>query len=91
VNVKASDIGKKLPAMKKAAVISARDSMGNLLSIDQVVKVISGPLKGYIGSIRHYDRNYLFMYNKEFNQSNGIFVESCRNVTMLGAGYTKGD
>jgi len=31
------------------------------------------------------------MYNKEFNQSNGIFVESCRNVTMLGAGYTKGD
>jgi hypothetical protein len=29
--------------MKKAAIISARDSMGNLLSIDQVVKVISGP------------------------------------------------
>lgn len=77
--------------MKKGAVISARDSIGNLLSIDQVVKVISGPLKGIIGSIRHYDRNYLFMYNKEFTQSNGIFVESCRNVTMLGADYTKGD
>lgn len=91
VNVKTTDIGKKIPAMRPGGIISARDSKGNNLAIDQVVKVISGPLKGTIGPIRHYDRNYLFLWNKEFVQSNGIFVESCRNVAILGAEFMKGD
>ena len=47
-------------------------------------------MKGTIGPIRHYDRNYLFLWNKEFVQSNGIFVESCRNVVILGAEFMKG-
>ena len=53
--------------------------------------MINGPLKGTIGPIRHYDRNYLFLWNKEHVQSNGIFVESCRNVKILGAEFMKGD
>jgi len=53
--------------------------------------VINGPFKGTIGPIRHYDRNYLFLWNKEHVQSNGIFVESCRNVKILGAEFMKGD
>lgn len=77
--------------MRPGSIISARDTKGNNLAIDQVVKVQSGPHKGTIGPIRHYDRNYLFLWNKEFVQSNGIFVESCRNVAILGAEFMKGD
>lgn len=61
------------------------------MAIDQMVKVVSGPNKGTIGPIRHYDRNYLFLWNREFVQSNGIFVESCRNVEILGRDFVKGD
>lgn len=42
VNVKTTDIGKKIAAMRPGGIISARDSSGNNLAIDQVVKVISG-------------------------------------------------
>ena len=42
------------------------------------------------GPIRHYDRNYLFLWNKDFFQSNGIFVESCRNIEIMGADFVKG-
>lgn len=52
--------------MRAGGIISARDSFGNNLAIDQVVKVINGPHKGTIGPIRHFDRNYLFLWNKEF-------------------------
>ena len=77
--------------MRKGRVISARDSKGNNLAIDQVVKIVNGPFKGLTGPIRHYDRNYLFLWNKEFVQSNGIFVESCRNVEILGSEFMIGD
>jgi len=56
-----------------------------------MVRIATGPFKGTIGPIRHYDRNYLFLWNREFVQSNGIFVESCRNVEILGADFVKGD
>lgn len=77
--------------MRSGAVIQARDKVGNSLAIDQMVKVVSGQNKGTIGPIRHYDRNYLFLWNREFVQSNGIFVESCRNVEILGRDFVKGD
>ncbi len=77
--------------MRKGSVIQARDKGGNNLAIDQVVRIVSGPFKGTIGPIVHYDRNYLFLWNKEFVQSNGIFVESNRNVEILGAGFLKGE
>ncbi len=91
VNVKTTDIGKRIPEMRKGSVIQARDKGGNNLAIDQVVRIVSGPFKGTIGPIVHYDRNYLFLWNKEFVQSNGIFVESNRNVEILGAGFLKGE
>jgi len=55
-----------------------------------MVKITSGPLKGISGPIRHYDRNYLFLWNKEYVQTNGIFVESCRNVIILGSEFMVG-
>lgn len=43
------------------------------------------------GPIRHYDRNYLFLWHKDFFQTNGIFVESCRNIEILGSDFVKGE
>ena len=91
VNVKTSDIGKKISAMRPGAVISCRDSKGFNLAVDQVVRVTQGQYKGYTGPIRHFDKSYLFMWNKDFVQSNGIFVELCRNVEILGADFMKGE
>ena len=42
--------------------------------MDQVVKVVEGPQKGLNGTIKHGYRHYIFLWNKEFVQSNGIFV-----------------
>ena len=55
-----------------------------------MVKVRDGPNKGISGPIRHGYRHYLFLFNKEFVQSNGIFVEDCKNVIILGAEFMKG-
>jgi len=88
-NIKIIDLGKKLPDMKRT--LGARDSQGNALALDQMIKVIQGPFKGTIGPIKHGYKNYLFLWNKDFVQSNGIFVESCRNVMILGAEFMKGN
>ena len=41
------------------------------------------------GTIRYVIKNYLFLYNKEFRLTNGIFVEQSRNVLILGAEHLK--
>lgn len=66
VFVKTADVGKKVTQMRPGAVIQARDKNGNSLSIDQMVRVTEGPHKGMFGPIRHYDRNYLFLWHKDF-------------------------
>ena len=55
-----------------------------------MVKITAGQFKGYIGPIRHCYKNYLFLWNKDFVQSNGIFVENAGNVVILGAEFVKG-
>jgi len=84
VNIKTSDIGKRIPQMKPGSSINARDKSGHNLAIDQMVKILDGPNKGINAPIRHYDRNYIFLWHKQFVQSNGIFVEACNNVEIRG-------
>jgi transcription elongation factor len=79
-NIKIVDLGKKLPA----------PSRGGTLGLDQMVKVVNGLHKGKIGPIKHAFKNYLFLWHKDFALSNGIFVENCRNVMILGAEFMKG-
>jgi len=89
-NVKIADLGKKLPAPSRGGTLGGRDSQGNALGLDQMVKVVNGSHKGKIGPIRHGFKNYLFLWHKDFALSNGIFVENCRNVVILGAEFMKG-
>ena len=89
VNNKICDLGKKIPKPFRNGTLSAHDHGNCTLAFDNVVKVFSGPKRGIIGSIRHSYKTYLFLYNKEFVQSNGIFVENSRNVTICGAEFLK--
>ena len=89
-NVKIADLGKKLPAPSRGGTLGGRDSQGNALGLDQMVKCVQGSHKGTIGPIKHGYKNYLFLWNKDFVLSNGIFVENCRNVMILGAEFMKG-
>lgn len=90
VNIKICDLGKKIPKPFKNGTLSAHDHDNYTLSYDAVVKVREGARKGMIGSIRHAFKTYLFLYNKEFVQSNGIYVENSRNVSICGAEFMKG-
>ena len=39
------------------------------------------------GTIRHGHKHYIFLWNKEFVQSNGIFVVNSRNTEILGVEF----
>ena len=89
--VKFKDVGKKIDPPRRGGTLSGRDCQGNSLVLDSMVKVKNGPNKGMSGPIRHGYRHYLFLYNKDFVQSNGIFVEDCKNVFIMGSEYMKGN
>lgn len=54
-----------------------------------MVKIIAGNYKGRKGVIKYIHKNILFLWDKEFYQSNGIFVENSRNVLILGEEHMK--
>ena len=49
--------------------------------------MVEGPERGKNGTIRHGHRHYLFLWNKEFPQSNGIFVINSRQTEILGGEF----
>lgn len=71
-NVKYPEISKKIPFDRKA---STQDLEGNEISNDITVKVIKGPKTSKIGVVKRIYKKYVFMWNKDFKQSNGYFVE----------------
>lgn len=48
---------------------------------------MEGSERGKNGTIRHGHRHYLFLWNKEFPQSNGIFVVNSRQTEILGGEF----
>lgn len=71
-NIKLSDISKKFEKNRKAF---AADNRGNTLSVENVVKCVDGRYKGRKGVVKHIHKNTLFLWDKEFTQTNGLFVE----------------
>ena len=90
-HVKVVDAGKKQSApTRRGGTLSGRDAKGNALVHDSMVKCINGPNKNIIAPIRHSFKNYLFLWSKDFVQSNGIFVMNCVDVVLLGDEFMKG-
>lgn len=89
VNIKIVDLGEKVSLPPRNGTLQGRDKNGNTLAMDQVVKVVEGPHRGLNGTIRHGYKHYLFLWNREFVQSNGIFVQNSRNTEIRGAEFMK--
>jgi transcription elongation factor SPT5 len=80
-NVEVVDVSNKVIQKKN---VSTLDHGGNYVSIGDIVKVVEGPNKGLKGIIRYIHQNTMFLHNKEFIETLGIFVEINRNVLILG-------
>ena len=79
-----SQIDKKIPVNKTRLL---RDSKGLPIQLDDPIKVTEKSSQFYecTGIIKNMVRNQLFLWSEKFlNQSNGIFVESCKNVRIQG-------
>lgn len=85
-NIKLTDVDKKFERDRKANTV---DSQRNTLYTDNVIKIIDGKYKGRKGVIKYIFKNTLFLWDKEFYQSNGIFVEKTNNVLILGDEHMK--
>ena len=61
------------------------DSRRNPITKDNIVKVINGPYKGTKATIKCLCGKFVFLHNNEYIQSNGIFVDICDNIEILGS------
>ena len=60
------------------------DARNNTIYSNNVVRVISGPYQGRKGVIKYIQKGVVFLWDKAFQQTNGIFVEKTRNIEILG-------
>ena len=65
--------------------ISTLDNSSNFVSLDNTVVVVEGKNKGVKGLVKYIYQNSVFLYNKDFFETLGIFVEMNRNVVILGS------
>lgn len=84
-NIEVVDVSTKIPQKKN---VSTLDNNGNFVSIGDTVKVVEGVNKGLKGIIRYINNNTVFLHNKEFIDTLGIFVELNRNLLILGEDIT---
>ena len=75
--IKITEIDKKLENDNKQ---NGTDSLGNILCKDNVVRCVEGRNKGKMGVIKHIHKKILFLWDREFGLTNGLFVESSANV-----------
>lgn len=90
VRINLTEVDKKIETNTR---VTARDMMGNVLSIDDVVKCSQmSNYKNKKGVIKNICKNCLFLCDpKDFAQHNGIFTEKAINVTILGNEFLQGD
>ncbi|CAI2358727.1 unnamed protein product [Moneuplotes crassus] len=65
--------------------ISTLDHNGNFMSIGDPVRVIDGPNRNLKAIIKNIHHNSIFLYNKEFIETLGYFVENNKSIAMRGA------
>lgn len=88
--VRLTEIDKKIPLDRKAF---ARDQVGNIICIDDVVKCVGSSLfKGKKGIIKNICKACVFLWDpKDFAHSGGIFIESMRSILILGTEFLQND
>jgi transcription elongation factor SPT5 len=61
------------------------DRMRNPITKNDTVKITNGHYKGKRGVIKNMSKNFVFLYNQDFSQTNGIFVDKCENIEIMGS------
>jgi transcription elongation factor len=59
------------------------------VGVDNVIKCVEGKHKGKKGVVKHIYNTILFLWDKDFSSTNGLYVEKTRNVIILGEGFIK--
>ena len=55
-----------------------------------MVKIVNGKFKGRKGVIKYIFKTIVFLWDRDFQQTNGLFVESTKNLVILGGEHIKG-
>jgi len=66
------------------------DMHGNKIFKGDALKIVDGHNKNYKGRIVFVEGNIVFLHNKEFGNTLGIFVDRCRNSLILGSSLISG-
>lgn len=90
MRINLTEVDKKIETNMK---VTARDMIGNVLSIDDVVKCSQMSIyRNKKGVIKNICKNCLFLCDpKDFVQQSGIFTEKAINVTILGNEFLQGE
>ena len=75
-SIKAAEVSKRFDIRELRTKASAIDSQRNTIYPDNVVRIVSGKNKGRKGVIKYINKNTVFLWDRDFQQTNGIFVES---------------
>lgn len=60
------------------------DSEQNQISVKDQVKVIDGPLIGFVGEIKHIYREFSFVHSRQIMENGGMAVVKNRNLLICG-------
>mmetsp|Transcript_8973 Transcript_8973/g.8516 ORF Transcript_8973/g.8516 Transcript_8973/m.8516 type:complete len:216 (-) Transcript_8973:8-655(-) len=80
-NIDVNDVSNKVIQKNN---VSTLDHDGNFVSVGDPVRVVEGPNKNLKAIIRNIHQNSIFLYNKEFLETFGYFVENNKNIAMRG-------
>eukprot|EP00466_Bigelowiella_natans_P021345 jgi/Bigna1/87485/estExt_fgenesh1_pg.C_210006 len=80
------DVGRK----RRNIYATAYDNRQNQITQGDVVSVISGEHKGLKGEIKHVQKSYIYLYNRQINKNSGIFVVPAKQTVLSGYGGVTG-
>lgn len=69
---------------------TAQDAHRNEISVNDVVDVKEGPLKGRSGTVQHIMRNFLFIRSREFQDNSGFMCVLSRHCDVRGGKQKQG-
>jgi transcription elongation factor SPT5 len=61
------------------------DARKQAVSVNDAVKVLDGPFKGYKGKVKHISRHFVFIHSNQHGQDSGMIVVSGRQIALAGS------
>ncbi|GAB5362181.1 hypothetical protein AAMO2058_000776200 [Amorphochlora amoebiformis] len=74
------ELGKK----RSSRFAAAYDQNSNQVGLKDTVTVLEGQHRGTKGEIKHIQKSYLFLYNRQVRLTGGIFVVRARQTLLVG-------